>query len=163
MASSRPVPEFCPAASPLVRASRLRLAPARRNAYSRPPRSADSCPGRAVTASTETALGSDPAADSLGGLGRGMAGVVVIVLSCRGRLPGRWPRVLRRASCFQPARAPCGRCAAAVEIRWKGLRAPGFTCACPPSAEESGQKRGLEAETRATRRANEDTVCDQYR
>ena len=58
-ASIRVKPVLCAAVSPRVRHSRLRLAPDRRKAYSGPPRSADSCPGRAVTASTRTALGSE--------------------------------------------------------------------------------------------------------
>src|ERR1700722_9511950 len=83
IASSRALLEFCPAASPRVRQSRLRRAPARPNAHSRPPRSAVSCPGRAVTARTETARGSESSADARAVLGRGVAVVIVIVLSCR--------------------------------------------------------------------------------
>ena len=116
-ASSRALPEFCPAASPRVRLSRLRLAPARRNAYSRPPRSADSWPGRAVTARTEAALGGESSRDSLGVLGRGMVGVVVIVLSWRVRFGYRVAGHLLSAG---PAVSTlAGRRAVSVQWMWR--------------------------------------------
>src|ERR1700722_1309895 len=99
IASSRALLEFCPAASPRVRQSRLRRAPARPNAHSRPPRSAVSSPGRAVTARTETARGSESSTDARSVLGRGVAVVIVIVLSCRvghlvaGHLLFAWPAI----------------------------------------------------------------------
>src|ERR1700756_319984 len=78
-ASSRVVPEFRAPASPRVRQSRLRLAPDRRKAYSSPPRSADSCPGRAVTASTRTALGSESSMKARAMLG---SGAVMVATGC---------------------------------------------------------------------------------
>src|SRR6185437_508991 len=53
--------EFSGEASPRVRHSSARPVPARRKAYSSPPRSADSWPGRASTTSTLYARGSHPA------------------------------------------------------------------------------------------------------
>ena len=78
MASSHAEVEFSGDASPRVRHSSARLAPVRRKAYSSPPRSADSWPGRAVTARTLPAGGSGASAGASGTISEAAAEVEVI-------------------------------------------------------------------------------------
>ena len=94
IASSRAYPvEFSGEASPRLRHSSARPAPARRKAYSTPPRSADSWPGRASTTRTLPARGSHPAGGAAGGNGGAEAmaeliGVPKAARSARSAAPG---------------------------------------------------------------------------